>query len=230
MTAFGLEQIIEAALLAADEPLSLDRLSELFESQGRPKRGDIQDALETLRRDYEGRGVELVEVASGFRIQVRKQLSSWIGRLWEERPPRYSRALLETLAIIAYRQPVTRGEIEDIRGVGVGTNIVRTLMEREWVRVVGHRDVPGRPALLATTRSFLDYFNLHSLADLPTLPEIRALDHPADSVAEKRPEVSAEVESELSTNTGGIDSAEDARPADESSDSEAAKEQELTSP
>jgi len=157
MGVVGLKQIVEAALLAADEPLSLDRISSLFERQGRPQRADIQGVLDELGREYEGRGVELVEVASGFRIQVRHQLSPWIGRLWEERAPRYSRALLETLAIIAYRQPVTRGEIENIRGVSVSTNIVRTLQEREWVRVVGHRDVPGRPGLYATTRAFLDY-------------------------------------------------------------------------
>lgn len=171
-----LKQIIEAALLAAGKPLSIDRLLELFEEQGQPERRQIEAALDELAGDYEGRGIEVHEVGSGFRIQVRAQFASWVSRLWEERPGRYSRALMETLALIAYRQPITRGEIEDIRGVSVSTNIIRTLSEREWIRVVGHRDVPGRPSLYATTRRFLDYFSLKSLNDLPTLAEIRDLD------------------------------------------------------
>ncbi len=180
MTGLGLKQIVEAALLASDKPLSIDRLGSLFESSGRPQRDEIQRALEELESEYVSRGVELVCVATGYRFQVRQELSPWISRLWEERPPKYSRALLETLAIIAYRQPVTRGDIEEIRGVSVSTNIIRTLAERNWVRVVGHKDVPGRPSLYATTRELLDYFNLRSLAELPSLPEIRALEPESD--------------------------------------------------
>ncbi len=180
MNGLGLKQIVEAALLASDKPLSIDRLGSLFESSGRPQRDEIQRALEELESEYESRGVELVCVATGYRFQVRQELSPWISRLWEERPPKYSRALLETLAIIAYRQPVTRGDIEEIRGVSVSTNIIRTLAERNWVRVVGHKDVPGRPSLYATTRELLDYFNLRSLAELPSLPEIRALEPELD--------------------------------------------------
>ncbi len=180
MNGLGLKQIVEAALLASDKPLSIDRLGSLFESSGRPQRDEIQRALEELESEYVSRGVELVCVATGYRFQVRQELSPWISRLWEERPPKYSRALLETLAIIAYRQPVTRGDIEEIRGVSVSTNIIRTLAERNWVRVVGHKDVPGRPSLYATTRELLDYFNLRSLAELPSLPEIRALEPESD--------------------------------------------------
>jgi len=171
-----LQQILEAALLSAGGPLGLERLQDLFLDHERPEATDIKSALEQLAQDYEGRGMSLVEVASGWRIQVRQDYGVWVSRLFEERPARYSRALLETLAIIAYRQPVTRGEIEDIRGVSVGTQIVRTLQEREWIRVVGHRDVPGRPALYATTRQFLDYFGLKTLDDLPSLQELKDLD------------------------------------------------------
>ncbi len=171
-----LKQIVEAALLAAGRPLSLDQLLALFEEREQPEKKELREVLTSLMEDYQGRGIEVVEVGSGFRIQVRAGLSSWVSRLWAERPPKYSRALLETLALIAYRQPITRGEIEDIRGVSVSSNIIKTLTEREWVRVVGHRDVPGKPALYATTKEFLDYFNLKSLNDLPTLAEIRDLD------------------------------------------------------
>jgi segregation and condensation protein B len=171
-----LKQIVEGALLAAGRPLSLDQLQGLFSESEVPEKKDLRDVLSALTEDYEGRGIEVVEVASGFRIQVRSNLSPWISKLWVERPPKYSRALLETLALIAYRQPITRGEIEDIRGVAVSTNIIKTLTEREWVRVVGHRDVPGKPALYATTKEFLDYFNLKGLNELPTLAEIRDLD------------------------------------------------------
>jgi len=171
-----LKQIVEAALLAAGEPLSLDRLLELFPEGGAPERKAVREAIDELQSDYAGRGIELVEVGSGFRISVRAEFSPWVSRLWEERPPRYSRALLETLALIAYRQPITRGEIEEIRGVSVSSNIIKTLLEREWVRVVGQRDVPGRPSLYATTREFLNYFGLKSLEQLPTLQEIRDLD------------------------------------------------------
>ena len=166
-----LKAIVEAALLAAGRPLSKAELGGLFGEAERPSPEDLQAALDALAEDCRARPVELKQVASGFRLQVREAYSPWVSRLFEERPGRYSRALLETLAIIAYRQPVTRGEIEDIRGVAVNTAIVRTLIERSWVQAVGHKEVPGRPALLATTRYFLDYFGLKSLGDLPPLQE-----------------------------------------------------------
>jgi segregation and condensation protein B len=171
-----LKQIVEAALLAAGRPLSLEQLQALFDPGSEPDKKQLREVLEQLAEDYAGHGIELKEVGSGFRTQVRSAYAPWVSRLYAERPPRYSRALLETLALIAYRQPITRGEIEDIRGVSVSSNIVKTLTEREWVRVVGHRDVPGKPALYATTKEFLDYFNLQSLSELPTLAEIRDLD------------------------------------------------------
>jgi len=175
-TEHRLKSIIEAALLAAGKPLSLDDLLALFDVTDLPERQAVRAALKELGDDYQDRGIEVLEVGSGFRIQVRSKFAPWISRLWSERPPRYSRALMETLALIAYRQPITRGEIEEVRGVSVSTNIIKTLQEREWVRVVGHRDVPGKPSLYATTKGFLDYFNLKSLSDLPTLAEIRDLD------------------------------------------------------
>ena len=171
-----LKSVIEAALLAAGRPLTIERLLGLFPQEEQPDRNDLCQAIDALREDYAGRGIELQEVASGLRIQVRQGMEPWVSRLWEEKPPKYSRALLETLALIAYRQPITRGEIEDIRGVAVSTSIMKTLQEREWVRVVGHRDVPGRPAMYGTTREFLDYFNLSRLDDLPSLAELRDLD------------------------------------------------------
>ncbi len=176
MSETGLVQIIEGALLAAGRPLTVAQLAELFDEHERPENTAIRDALAEAAARCEGRGFELQEVAGGFRFQVRQSLSPWIVRLWHERPQKYSRALLETLALIAYRQPITRGEIEEIRGVAVSTNIIKTLHEREWIRVVGHRDVPGRPAMYATTRQFLDYFNLKSLDQLPALAEIRDLE------------------------------------------------------
>jgi len=172
----GLVQIVEGALLAAGKPLSVTQLAQLFEEHERPDNTHIREALNEVAERCEGRGFELQEVASGFRFQVRQNLSPWIARLWHERPQKYSRALLETLALIAYRQPITRGEIEEIRGVAVSTNIIKTLHEREWIRVVGHRDVPGRPAMYATTRQFLDYFNLKTLDQLPALAEVRDLE------------------------------------------------------
>lgn len=168
-----LKQIVEGALLAAAGPLTVEHLLGLFTDDERPERDAMITALASLERDYSGRGIELIEVAGGYRVQVRPAVAPWVARLWEERPTRYSRALLETLALIAYRQPITRGEIEEVRGVAVSTHIVKTLMEREWIRVVGHRDVPGRPALYATTRKFLDYFGLRSLNDLPPLAQLR---------------------------------------------------------
>jgi len=176
VSAEQLKQIIEAALMAAGQPLSIERLQALFEEDQQPERSDIRKNLELLRQECEGRSIELKEVASGFRYQVRQDYAPWIARLWEERPARYSRALMETLALIAYRQPITRPEIEDIRGVAVSTQIIKTLHEREWIRVVGHRDVPGKPAMYGTTHQFVDYFNLKSLDELPTLAEIRDLD------------------------------------------------------
>lgn len=171
-----LKLILEAALLAAGRPLPLDRLEGLFDEQERPEAALFEEALAQLEQDCSERGFELRKVASGYRFQVRQQFSEWVGRLWDEKPQRYSRALMETLSIIAYRQPITRGDIEKIRGVAVSTQIVQTLLEHEWVRVVGHRDVPGRPAMYATTRQFLDYFNLESLEQLPPLAEIRDLE------------------------------------------------------
>ena len=171
-----LKCIIEALLLAAREPLSVPQLVSLFEPDEGQGASEIQGALDALQTDFESRGIELIETASGYRLQTRLELEPWISRLWEERPQRYSRALLETMALIAYRQPITRGEIEEVRGVSVSSGIVRTLQEREWIRVVGHRDVPGKPALFGTTRAFLDYFSLKSLDDLPTLAEIRDME------------------------------------------------------
>ena len=172
----NLQQIIEGALLAAGKPLSLDAMLNLFDEIEQPDKRTLREVLEKLAADYEGRGIEIKQVSSGWRIQVRAACSPWVSRLWDEKPGRYSRALMETLALIAYRQPITRGEIEEIRGVSVSTQIIKTLLEREWVRVVGQRDVPGKPSLYSTTREFLDYFNLQSLDQLPTLAEIRDLD------------------------------------------------------
>ena len=171
-----LVEIIEGALLAAGEPLSKKQLAQLFDELDRPSTADITAALDEVAERCDGRGFELAEVASGFRFQVRQNLSPWVSKLWVERPIRYSRALLETLSLIAYRQPITRGEIEDIRGVAVSSNIMKSLLEREWVKVVGHRDVPGKPAMYATTREFLDYFNLKSLDQLPPLADVKDLE------------------------------------------------------
>ncbi|WP_233842764.1 SMC-Scp complex subunit ScpB [Dyella sp. 2HG41-7] len=173
-----LKPIIEAALLAASQPLTVAQLGELFVDEDEVDRSHIAMALEALAEECNGRGVELKEVGTGFRYQVRQGVHPWVSRMWTEKPSRYSRALLETLALIAYRQPITRPEIEQIRGVVVSSNIIKTLEEREWVRVVGHRDVPGKPALFGTTRIFLDYFNLKSLDELPPLSEIRDMEDP----------------------------------------------------
>jgi segregation and condensation protein B len=193
-----IRQIIEAALMAADEPLSVERLVRLF------KRGEIpiddlrlavKESLETLEAQCEGRGFELKKVASGYRFQVRQELSEWVSRLWEEKPGKYSRAFLETLALIAYKQPLTRADIEVVRGVAVSPNIIRTLMERGWIRIVGTRDTPGKPSLYGTTREFLDYFNVASLSDLPPLAEIRSLlEHDATEVEEAVFEAGVSVE------------------------------------
>lgn len=171
-----LKPILEAMIMASSQPLSVDKLLGLFPESARPERKALREALEGLAEDYAERSVELKEVGSGWRFQVRQDYAEWVTKLWEEKPPRYSRALLETLALVAYKQPITRAEIEKIRGVTVSTQIIKTLQEREWVQVVGHRDVPGKPALYATTKAFLDYFNLRSLEDLPPLAEIRDID------------------------------------------------------
>jgi segregation and condensation protein B len=236
-----LKNVLEAALFSANQPLSIDRMVTLFLDDAQPSRDELRAALDQLREDYASRGVELQEVSSGFRFQSRQDYAPWVARLWEERPQKYSRALLETLALIAYRQPITRAEIEDIRGVTVSSHIVKTLEERGWVRVVGHKEVPGRPALLATTREFLDYFNLKALDQLPPLAEIRSLEDvlsprgadvtdlaiESDADADAAPEATAEeiiseanAARELSevgasaSNEVGAD-AEPARPADQ---------------
>ena len=171
-----LRKIIEGTILAAAQPLTVARMLELFDPEVAPTKDDIIAAIAAIQLDSAARGFELKEVASGWRFQVREELAPWVNRLWDEKPQKYSRALLETLALIAYRQPITRGDIEEIRGVAVSSHIIKTLLERDWVKVVGHRDVPGRPSLYATSRQFLDYFNLKSLEDLPSLSEIRDLD------------------------------------------------------
>jgi segregation and condensation protein B len=172
-----IKNVVEAALLAAERPLEVDLLRDLFEEYERPPVEEIRAALSELTSEYAERALELVEVSSGWRAQVRSEYAAPVSKLWQERPTRYSRALLETLALIAYRQPITRGEIEDVRGVAVNPNIIRTLSERGWIRTVGHREVPGRPELLGTTREFLDYFGLKSLDALPTLAELKDMDN-----------------------------------------------------
>lgn len=171
-----LRKILEGAILAAGQPMTVARLLELFDEAVAPSKEEIATALSDIQATCAERGFELKEVASGWRFQVRDDLAPWVNRLWEEKPQKYSRALLETLSLIAYRQPITRGDIEEIRGVAVSSHIMKTLLERDWVKVIGHRDVPGRPSLYATTRQFLDYFNLKSLEELPSLSEIRDLD------------------------------------------------------
>lgn len=199
------KNIIEAALLAAKTSVSFDRLVELFTARGVDvDRSALRDALGALTEDYVGRGIELKETASGFRVQVRGSMQEWLQPLFEERAPRYTRALLETLALIAYRQPITRAEIEEVRGVAVSSNIVRTLMERGWIRVVGHRDVPGRPSMLGTTKDFLDYFGLKRLDDLPPLAELREIGPSSDPQADFVDEMAALLSQET---------AEDAEPA-----------------
>jgi len=168
----AIKYFVESALLAAGRPLSVDHLQRLFDDDSMPEKSQIRHAISSLLDDYSERGITIIEVASGFRMQIEGNMVERLQKLWEERPPRYSRALFETLALIAYRQPLTRGEIEEVRGVSVSTNIIRSLMEREWIRIVGHRDVPGRPAMFATTKQFLDYFGLKKLDDLPPLADL----------------------------------------------------------
>jgi segregation and condensation protein B len=170
------KNVVEAALLAAGRPLTMDELVSVFDERDGSNAGEVSVAIASLTAEYETRGLELLEVASGYRIQIRAGVAEPVSRLWQERPAKYSRALLETLALVAYRQPITRGEIEQIRGVAVNPNIIKTLLERAWIRVVGHRDVPGKPELLGTTREFLDYFSLKKLDDLPTLAQLKELE------------------------------------------------------
>ncbi len=169
------KMIVEGLLLAAGRPLTLDTISRVFSVRERPDRKELKVVMQAIAEECDDRGLELKEVASGYRFQVKQELSEWVAKLWVEKPPRYTRALLETLSLVVYRQPITRGDIEEIRGVSVSPNIIRTLIDREWIRVVGHRDVPGRPAMFGTTKQFLDYFNLKSLQDLPPLSEIKEL-------------------------------------------------------
>lgn len=176
MTPEQLKSIVEAAIFAASGPTKIDQIQKLFDEDEMPGKEAIRSVIASLQEDYEGRGIELKEVASGFRFQAVPDTTRWLSKMWEEKPPKYSRATLETLALIAYRQPITRSEIEDIRGVSVSTQIIKSLSEREWIRVVGHRDVPGKPALYATTRDFLDYFDLKSLDELPPLSEIKEIE------------------------------------------------------
>jgi segregation and condensation protein B len=176
-----IKNIVEAALMAAESALNIDRLLLLFEhDEEKPTRDQIKKVLETLQTECDGRGVELKRVASGYRYQTRTEVQPWVARLWQEKPPRYTRAFLETLSLIVYRQPITRGEIEEVRGVSVSSNIIKTLLEREWIKVVGHKEVPGRPGLYGSTKQFLDYFNIKTLNELPSLSELADLDqeHP----------------------------------------------------
>lgn len=176
MNEIYVKNVVEAALLAAGRPLTMEELLGVFDERDGPTAEALHASIAALRADYENRGLELIEVASGFRVQIRAGVAEPVSRLWQERPAKYSRAMLETIALIAYRQPITRGEIEQIRGVTVNPNIIKTLHERNWIRVVGHRDVPGRPELLGTTREFLDYFSLQKLDDLPTLAQLKELE------------------------------------------------------
>ncbi|ESS72580.1 segregation and condensation protein B [Methyloglobulus morosus KoM1] len=176
-----IKRIVEAILFAANRPMTVKQIQQVFPEIEQPETIEILGAIESITEDYRDRPIELKKVASGYRFQVRQELARWVTRLFEEKPPRYSRALLETLAIIAYRQPVTRGDIEDIRGVSVSTSIIQTLLERDWIKVVAHKEAPGRPGLYGTTKQFLDYFNITTLNDLPTLQEIQDLDLPLDT-------------------------------------------------
>jgi segregation and condensation protein B len=230
------KNVIEAALLAAGRPLTMDELISVFDERDGSNADEVRGAIAALTSEYETRGLELIEVASGYRIQIRASVAQPVSRLWQERPAKYSRALLETLALVAYRQPITRGEIEQIRGVAVNPNIIKTLLERSWIRVVGHRDVPGKPELLGTTREFLDYFSLKKLDDLPTLAQLKELEDlrvqltlpGADPEAAVDPEAAAATETEAG---GDADEDEDADADGQSErDSAAAEDAEIASP
>lgn len=210
-----LATLLEALLLAHNQPLTIDRIESLFDEEERPSTAQIHEALQILAENCQGRAYELKEIASGYRLQVRSDFAPWVSRLWEEKPQRYSRALLETLALIAYRQPITRGEIEDIRGVAVNSQIIKTLQERDWIRVVGYKDVPGKPAMLATTKAFLDYFNLKSLEELPALSTIKPIQEEFPILVE---ELSVEVEQDLIvTSEQVIENGEEQAPQSEKS-------------
>lgn len=210
-----LKNILEAALMAVGKPMTVEQMMKLFGDDERPSASRVKEALQSLQQDCEGRGIELKDIASGYRYQARQDYSDWLSRLWEEKPAKYSRAYLETLALIAYRQPVTRAEIEEVRGVSVSSNIVKTMLEREWIRVVGHRDVPGRPSLYATTKQFLDYFNMKSLEELPSLAEIKDLEELSPELGLTEPgqepenDISAEIDdSELSPQEASLEAGE----------------------
>ena len=224
-----IKYFLEAALLAAGRPLNIDQLKGLFDGRMAPEKTEIRKAIATLNEEYEERGIVVSEVASGFRMQVKASMADRLEKLWEERPPRYSRALFETLALIAYRQPITRGEIEEIRGVSVSSNITRQLLERDWVRVVGHRDVPGRPAMFGTTKGFLDYFGLKKLDDLPpladlsdweslriqlNLPEVEGQDGSGEFGPEETLDADGEQETPILYSQGGIESVDEDAPED----------------
>jgi segregation and condensation protein B len=187
-----IKRIVEALLFAANRPMTCKQIQQVFPELEQPELQEIEAAIDLIAEDYRQRPIELKQVASGYRFQVRQELARWVSRLFEEKPPRYSRALLETLAIIAYRQPVTRGDIEDIRGVSVSSSIIQTLLERDWIRLVGHKEVPGRPGLYATTKQFLDYFNITALHQLPTLQEILDLDKSIDDEIQQHSQVASE--------------------------------------
>ena len=206
MNELEMKHLLEAALLAAGRPVTTQQLAELYDERERPSDEQVIGALQALAEDYQGRGLELLEVASGWRIQVRTQCVDFVSRLWQERPSRYSRALLETLALIAYRQPITRGEIEEIRGVAISSSIMRTLHDRNWIRVVGHREVPGRPEVLATTREFLDYFGLKALDQLPTLAELKDVETVGVQLEFNTTELSADDEATANTQAAAGDS------------------------
>ncbi|MFD1259229.1 SMC-Scp complex subunit ScpB [Entomomonas asaccharolytica] len=207
--------LLEALLLAHNQPLTIDRIESLFDEEEKPSTAQIHEALQVLADNCQARAYELKEVASGYRLQVRSDFAPWVSRLWEEKPQRYSRALLETLALIAYRQPITRGEIEDIRGVAVNSQIIKTLQERDWIRVVGYKDVPGKPAMLATTKAFLDYFNLKSLEELPALSSIKPIQEEFPILVD---ELTVEVEQDLIvTDQQVIENEEDQAPQSEKS-------------
>ncbi len=226
-----LKNILEAVLLAAERSMTVPQLEALFElDEERPTRDEIRKALHEMEEEYESRSFELKHVASGYRLQVKQEFSTWVGRLWEERPARYTRALLETMALIAYRQPITRGEIEEVRGVSVSSNIIKTLLERDWIKVLGHKDVPGKPTLYGTTKEFLDYFNLQKLDQLPTLAEIKDLDaiHPEleldeDAVEGDEDSATNDEPKDLSANDADAQASESDETVSENSEAEAAE-------
>jgi segregation and condensation protein B len=231
MNPLDLKNLIEATLLAAGRPLTEPQLLELFDERERPSEEQLKEALATLSAEYETRGIELREVASGWRIQIRSRCVDLVSRLWQERASRYSRALLETLALVAYRQPITRSEIEEIRGVAISSSIMRTIQERNWIRVVGHREVPGRPELLGTTKDFLDYFGLQSLDQLPTLAELRDVENVGVQLELPSGDVPASNEGQLEASAeAAVDAAADEDENDASADSDSDNDGEASAP